>query len=176
MTWTTFWWSAKMAPSVPRRTEMADTEVLQSSAGTEALRAVEGASVGVPVPGLDGGETSGYALRGTIAEARDLFRTNHEFFILTCYPDLTLRVPQFHCELLEAMTDQHIPYLVCVCPRGFAKTMIVRATAAYALMTGESHSLLSSTATSRTRLTAHGKSGALCRPVFSRTSTDASSP
>lgn len=120
---------------------MADTEALQSSTGAQPIHSTEGASVGVPVPGLGGASSSGeagYSLRGTIAEARDLFRTNHEFFILTCYPDLTLRVPQFHCELLEAMTDKAISYLVCVCPRGFAKTMIVRATAAYALMTGES--------------------------------------
>ena len=120
---------------------MLDTEALQSSTGAQPIHSTEGASVGVPVPGINGSEASGeagYSLRGTIAEARDLFRTNHEFFILTCYPDLTLRVPQFHCELLEAMTDKAISYLVCVCPRGFAKTMIVRATAAYALMTGES--------------------------------------
>ena len=120
---------------------MADTEALQSSTVAQPLHNTEGASVGVPVPGIDGASDSAagaYSLRGTIAEARDLFRTNHEFFILTCYPDLTLRVPQFHCELLEAMTDKAIQYLVCVCPRGFAKTMIVRATAAYALMTGES--------------------------------------
>jgi len=83
-------------------------------------------------------ETPETVLQGTVAEARELLDRHPKFFLAKCYPDLTLDIPDFHGELLEAMADPKIPYLVCVCPRGFSKTMIARATAAKALMTGQS--------------------------------------
>ena len=77
-------------------------------------------------------------ITGTVAEARELCRVNQRFYLLKCYPDLTKDIPDFHCELLNAMCDPAIKNLVCVCPRGHAKTMIARATAAKVLMDNSS--------------------------------------
>ena len=77
-------------------------------------------------------------ITGTVAEARELCRVNQRFYLLKCYPDLTKDIPDFHCELLNAMCNPAIQNLVCVCPRGHAKTMIARATAAKVLMENSS--------------------------------------
>lgn len=77
-------------------------------------------------------------ITGTVGEAKQLCELNQRFFLLKCYPELTKEIPEFHCELLRAMCDKSISNLVCVCPRGHAKTMIARATAAKALMNGDS--------------------------------------
>lgn len=82
--------------------------------------------------------TNEYVLTGTVGETQQLCDVNQRFYLLKCYPELTKDVPDFHCELLDAMCSSSIQYLVCVCPRGFAKTMIARATLAKALMTGAS--------------------------------------
>ena len=75
-------------------------------------------------------------LQGTVAEARQLLETNMRFFLMQCYPELSREIPDFHCEMLETMLDRQIQNLVCICPRGFAKTMIARATVVMEQLTG----------------------------------------
>lgn len=104
---------------------------LRSSGSTEKAETIEDTTINLA-------STPETVLQGTVKEARELLDAHPKFFLAKCYPDLTLDIPDFHGELLEAMSNPAIQYLVCVCPRGFSKTMIARATAAKALMTNQS--------------------------------------
>lgn len=65
-------------------------------------------------------------VKGTIAEIKELLRTNMLFFILSFIPDLTLRPPQFHLDILNTVTNPNITRLCIVAFRGSSKTMLLR--------------------------------------------------
>lgn len=65
-------------------------------------------------------------VKGTVAEIKELLRTNMMFFILSFIPDLSLKPPQFHIDILNTVTNPDITRLCIVAFRGSSKTMLLR--------------------------------------------------